>query len=127
MKDGKYLTYSEYVELGGQLEKTDFIKLEFDARKNIDMFTFGRLKNLNEQIEEVKMCVLKLIDTLNKYKKICSRDKSIQSENTDGYTVTYNNSTNVSDFKSEDVSEIINEYLSDCELEDGTPYLYRGI
>ena len=127
MQEGKYLTYSEYTSLGGKLDKTEFIKLEFEARKNIDMFTFGRLKNLKEQVEEVKMCVLKLIDTLNKYKKISSRDKSIQSENTDGYTVTYNNSTNISGFKSEDISDIINECLCDCELENGTPYLYRGI
>ena len=126
MQEGKYLTYSEYTSLGGKLDKTEFIKLEFEARKNIDMFTFGRLKNLKEQVEEVKMCVLKLIDILNNYKKISSRDKSVQSENTDGYTVTYN-STNISNIKSVDISDIITNCLCDCELEDGTPYLYRGI
>ena len=41
-----YLTYDEYNTLGGQaLEETAFNQLEFEARTQIDWWTFGRLKN----------------------------------------------------------------------------------
>lgn len=121
-----YLEYEEYKLLGGKLEKKDFKNLEFQARKIIDRYTFGRLKKLKEQVEEVKKCIFNLIKILNTYQISKNRDRTIQSENIDGYSVNYNNSTNISDLKQIDVEDIIVEYLSNCELEDGTPYLYRG-
>lgn len=126
MQDGRYLTYSEYRKFGGTLSKNEFIVLEFEASKNIDKFTFGRLKNLDFQIDEVKMCILQLIKIFNTYQSSNNRDKSIQSENIDGYSVNYNNAINTSELKTFDVEEVIKEYLSDCQLEDGTFYLYRG-
>ena len=52
----QYLTYEEYQELGGTLEETPFNILELEAQKNIDKYTFDRLKDLEEQINEVKIC-----------------------------------------------------------------------
>ena len=37
----QYLTYQEYLELGGSLEETPFNILELEAQKNIDKYTFG--------------------------------------------------------------------------------------
>lgn len=123
MQDGKYLTYAEYVSLGGKLDCISFLELEFEARKNIDRCTFGRLKNLKNQVEEVKRCVFKLVGIINSYSN--DRDKSISSENIDGYVVNYNTS-NISENKHKEIDSIIFNYLSDCTLDDGTFYLYRG-
>mgnify|MGYP003291315011 CR=1 FL=1 len=85
----QYLTYEEYQELGGTLEETPFDMLELEAQKNIDKYTFGRLKNLDEQINEVKICEYKLIELLETYNSYNTQNKSVSSENTDGYSVSY--------------------------------------
>ena len=124
----QYLTYKEYKELGGGLEQTSFNIIEFEARKEIDKFTFGRLKELDEQINEVKMCIFELISSLDGYSKDTSRNKAIASESTDGYSVSYKNmSSDDTKAKNSELRNIIERYLSDCVLLDGTPYLYRGI
>ena len=66
---GQYLTYAEYRDLGGTLDITPFNLLEFEARQNIDKYTFGRLKTLNNQVDEVKICVYKIINYLDGYNK----------------------------------------------------------
>ena len=123
-----YLTYSEYVELGGTLEETPFNILELEAQKNIDRYTFGRLQDLDEQINEVKVCDFKLIELLNTYSFYDNQNKSISSENTDGYSISYSQATeNVSKAKINEIKGIIKTYLAECKLEDGIPYLYVGV
>ena len=123
-----YLTYSEYVELGGTLEETPFNILELEAQKNIDRYTFGRLQDLDEQINEVKVCDFKLIELLNTYSFYDNQNKSISSESTDGYSISYSQATeNVSKAKINEIKAIIKTYLAECKLEDGIPYLYVGV
>lgn len=126
--ENQYLTYEEYIELGGTLDETPFNILELEAQKNIDKYTLGRLKDLEKQINEVKVCEYKLINLLNTYNSYENQNKSISSENIDGYSVTYSQATeNVSKSKIEDIKCIIKTYLAECKLEDGTPYLYVGV
>ena len=124
----QYLTYEEYQELGGTLEETPFDILELEAQKNIDKYTFGRLKDLDEQINEVKICEYKLIELLNTYNDYSSKSKLGYTENTDGYSISYSGaSENVLKAKINDIKGIIKTYLAECYLEDGTPYLYVGV
>lgn len=124
----QYLTYEEYQELGGTLDETPFNILELEAQKNIDKYTFGRLKDLEKQIIEVKICEVKLIELLNTYNTYNLQDKSVASENTDGYSISYGGANeNVLKAKINDVKGIIKTYLAECYLEDGTPYLYVGV
>lgn len=124
----QYLTYDEYVELGGTLDEAPFNILELEAQKNIDKYTLGRLQNLDEQINEVKICEFKLVGLLNTYNSYESRDKSISSENIDGYSISYSQGTeSVSKAKVNEIKAIVKEFLTECRLEDGTPYLYVGV
>ena len=109
----QYLTYNEYKALGGQLDQTPFNLLEYDVRKEIDKETLGRLVNLEKQREEVKMCVWELIN--------------LQQSINNGVDVSGNvvNYTNREIVKAK--VDTIRRYLLNCELEDGTPYLYRGV
>ena len=126
--NNQYLTYEEYQDLGGALQETPFNILELEARKNIDKYTFGRLKNLESQINEVKISEFKLIELLNTYSSYENQNKSISSENTDGYSISYVQSTeNVSKAKINEIKSIIKSDLAECYLEDGTPYLYVGV
>lgn len=123
-----YLAYTEYKELGGTLEETPFNLLELEAQKNIDRYTFGRLENLDTQINEVKVCDYKLIKLLNTYSFYDNQNKSIYSENIDGYNINYSQATeNVSKAKINEIKSIIKTYLAECYLADGTPYLYVGV
>ena len=84
--EGQYLTYEEYIELGGSEEmgETPFNLLEFKSRRMIDIETFGRLKSLEKQPEEIKDCMFDLIetieyDTLYKDAKAEDKEKYIHS------------------------------------------------
>lgn len=124
---GQYLTYKEYKALGGTLTETPFKILEFEARQNVDKYTFGRLKELETQNQEVKLCINKLIGMIDSYNKQEIQNKGIKGENTDGYSVTYlEPTTNITEAKNSEIQGIIKEYLVDCKLEDGTPYMYCG-
>ena len=126
--EGQYLTYAEFQALGGSaIGETPFNLLEFEARQNIDKYTYGRLKDLDTQIQDVKLCVYKLITMIDSYNKQEIQNKGIASENTDGYSVSYlAPSTNITEAKNSEIKGIVREYLIDCKLEDGTPYLYCG-
>lgn len=124
-----YLTYSEYTTLGGTLQETPFNVLELKAQKEIDKYTFGRLQNLPTQINEVKTCVFELINKFNNYQNAENNQATgISSESTDGYSVSYGTKTsdNVSSMI-KDIENCIKTYLSECKLDNGTPYLYCGV
>ena len=50
---GQYLTYEEYLSLGGTLDQTPFNLLEYNARKKIDERTFGRLVDKGQEYQEI--------------------------------------------------------------------------
>lgn len=123
--ENQYLEYEEYVELGGTLAETPFNILEYEAQLNIDNHTYGRLKSLDEQAAETKMCVYNLMNTLQSYAKGNEKGKNVASENTDGYSVSYVGiSRELTKAQQDEVKGIIETYLSECKLPDGTPYLY---
>ena len=125
--EGQYLTYLEYKALGGSLAEAPFKLLEFESRQIVDKYTFGRLKELSSQIQEVKLCIYKLIETLNSYNMAQTQNKAIKSESIDGYNISYNNGTKEQEeAKEKEELNIVNTYLSECYLENGIPYLYRG-
>lgn len=120
----QYLTFDEFNELNGAnvtLDLMPFNLLEFKARKKVDSKTFGRLKKLETQIQEVKLCMNDLINEIIKYNE---SDNNISSESVGSYSVSYAKPETLKQERK--YSSIIESYLSDCKLEDGTPYLYRG-
>jgi hypothetical protein len=111
--NGQYLTYEEFLALGGSLDLAPFNLLEFEARKEIDKRTQGRLINLESQSQSTKMCMFQLINLL------ISINNGIEiNGNVVNYTHEQIVNTKV---------EIIRKYLLDEKLEDGTPYLYCGV
>ena len=123
----QYLSYEEYVRLGGTLEEAPFNILELEARKNVDKYTFGRLIELETQKLETKICIYKLVNLFESYSAYDMQNKSISSENTDGYSISYSQATEtVSKAKMNEIRAIIQTQLAECYLDDGTPYLYRG-
>lgn len=111
--EGQYLTKGEYITLGGNPEIGDmpFNLLEFEARKQIDLRTQMRLKNIDSEDipNEVKICVFHLMSKIDEYaKEDIKTSGNKASENTDGYSVSY--------FTGEQITQIIE--LHKVELED---------
>jgi hypothetical protein len=124
----QYLTYLEYKKLGGALDEPPFNLLELKVQKEIDKYTQNRLVNLPQQKTEVKVCIFELMKTITGANKEDATDKNVASESYPGYSVTYQTGDeNVLKAKQMEIKDIINTYLTGCKLDDGTPYLYRGV
>lgn len=121
----KYLTYAEYIELGGNIPEMPFNVLEFKAEKIIDKYTYGRLKKRSTQINEVKHCMYELINLYVSYETKDNVNKNVASVNTDGYSESYiTTNKELLKSKNKELFNCVEDYLNDCKLEDGTPYLY---
>ena len=111
----QYLSYEEYMSLGGTLEEVPFNELEFECRRIIDSRTQNRLKNADEIPQEVKMLEYKMLEELQGYyNSLQNAQKGIQSENTDGYSVTYISGNQISELiigKIEILQDLISTYL----------------
>lgn len=135
-----YLTYDEYAQMGGEeLEETAFEQLEFEARSQIDWWTFGRLKNEGSYPEAVKRCMFKLIELLDKQQKVLMVDAVdedgnvkaglMASQSNDGVSSTYNVITGnmaVRVIQSQ-LNNTIRMYLQDVRDSLGRKVLYRGL
>lgn len=111
----QYLVYEEYASLGGTLEEVPFNELEFECRRIVDSRTQNRLKEVEEIPEEVKMLEYKMITTLQGYyNSLQNAQTGIQSENTDGYSVTYISSNQISELitgKIDVLQDLVSTYL----------------
>lgn len=123
---GQYLTYVEYVALGGTLSQMPFNLLEFNARKQIDINTKNRLKGIDEIPQEVKLCVFYLINAIDNFMKATDRG-NIASENIDGYSVSYTDSSiqQVIKSKNNQVEDIIMTNLYGV-IVNNEHLIYRG-
>jgi hypothetical protein len=131
-EEKQYLSYDEYLDLGGQLDETPFDLLEYEARRKIDARTQNRLRDMsNEEIpQEVKMCVYNMINLMMTYTESLSNvNKGIASENIDGYSVNYINTSQLSQIlkaKSQDLDDCVEEYLTGV-IVNNEHLLYLGV
>lgn len=59
-----YLSYDEYVEMGGTMDEADYPTAERRARALLDDWTLGRVKRLEEVPEEVELAMYEIISNL---------------------------------------------------------------
>ena len=127
----QYLTYEEYMTLGGTISKMPFNILEFEARKRIDNRTQNRIKYMANKPNEVKLCVNAMINTLAQYVVDNSKgiNKNIASESIDGYSVSFITGSQVQEAiksKKSELEDIMQTYLGDIRTSDNIPVLYLG-
>ena len=128
---GQYLTYEEYKGLGGTIDLTPFNLLEFEDRRKIDIRTQDRLKGFeSEEIpQEVKLCVYALINSIVIFNDATGNAGNVASENTDGYSVSYITSNQISEVvmsKNKELDDIIRTYLLGVVF-NGEHLLYAGV
>ena len=95
--------------------KSTSVGLMRKARRKIDERTQGRLKNVENIPQEVKMCMFALVNSINSYASSSSESsKNIASESTDGYSVSYVTGGTIQEMirsKSVELNDIISTYL----------------
>ena len=123
----QYLTYDEYVRMGGTSTEAQFAPLEFKCRKRIDYLTMGRVKGMAEVPECVKMCMMAIIgieESVGVQAQI--QNPKAQSFSTDGYSESYGDT-----FSYKTVSRQIDQTIRTAlmyETDDaGEHLMYQGV
>lgn len=114
--ENQYLTYDEYVGIGGTISPMPFDLLEYEAEKKVDELTFNRFRNLKEYPQELKLCIYKLVGLSSN-----EDDSNIVSETVGNYSVQKQTKEQIE----KDKNTIVNQYLSGVKV-NGVDVLYRG-
>ena len=119
-----YLTFDQYINLGGNLMETAFNRFEFKARQLINNATFSRLVNYDlsedkKTREVVERCMYELIDFISKYD--ITQVTPVQSVSNDGVSKTFAKIE-----ATYETNSLINLFLSNVVV-NGVPLLYLGV
>ena len=130
--EGQYLTYAEYRDLGGSaIGEMPFNILEFEARRQIDLRTYNRIKNSETIPQEAKLCVYNLINSISEYinaTNSVANGGNVKSESIDGYSISYISASEVSDVvksKKAEIDDIVRTYFLNFII-DGEHAMYCG-
>lgn len=132
-----YLTYEEYLNMGGTLDEAAFDNYLIDAEMLIDWYTFNRLENETVIPEKVKKCVYKLISLADMKSKafVLGREvngegnASVASQSNDGVSISYNtvSASQAFDLAKSESEQLIKQYLNGVVNSAGRKLLYRGV
>ena len=124
----QYLTYQEYVEFGGAMDEADFTVAEFKARSRIDWLTMGRVQNMAEIPDEVKLAMMVIIKVDSKFSATAQADSAIVSSfSTDGYSENYGGASEQSAAAENKVNNEVVKMLFGVLDDFGVPLIYRGL
>ena len=121
----KYLTYDEYIEIGGILDLTAFDRYSLRAFSRIAQETHNRIDTMKQIPEEVLHLCRDLIEYMHNN---LNQDKSLsstsQAQGGTSESESYVNKTYIDIEK--DIEGLIYDYLLSVTDDKGTPLLYRG-
>lgn len=133
-----YLTYDEYLDMGGTLDETTFDDFEFEAESIINYYTFNRLVNDTTVDVKVKKLVKVLIEIAIKQDNSISLGKSVSNtdvplyiskQTNDGVSTDYNgmSASTLYQVSKNEMAKAIQRYLGTVTNELGQKVLYRGL
>lgn len=131
-----YLTYADYLSMGGTLDEISFTNFEFQAESQINRATFNRLKGDSVIPAEVKRLMKYLVDLLERRyaafslgKNNSNSDPYITSQSNDGVSISYTGMapSDLIKLSETDALNAIRSYLDGVTNEAGRKLLYRGV
>ena len=138
-----YLTYDEYIDFGGDtIDETAFENLEFEARTQIDYWTFDRLTKEEVLPESVKRCMFWIIKKLLAQQELLNASLpgtssenntvsvgGIMSQSNDGVSISYNtvSATSLVNNLGSEIKKAVDSYLGNVRTSLGRKVTYRGI
>jgi hypothetical protein len=120
----QYLTYEEYVEIGGVLEVTAFNRNIDRVCGMIDNVTYGRLEKTTETPRQVRACCRELVEYLAN--NVNGKTVTSKSQSAGGVSESESYATKTADDVENEIANIIFDYLGSVKTDNGTPLLYRG-
>ncbi len=124
----QYLTYQEYVALGGELSATDFVLAEFKARSRIDRMTLARVQAMQTVPEEVKLAMMCIIKVDSKYSADAQVGSAIVSSfSTDGYSESYGGADQQTQAAENQLDNQVTTMLFGVLDDFGVPLIYKGV
>lgn len=119
-----YLTYDEYINMGGTISDASFSRFEHKARALIDLKTYGRVQHDNPVRDAVKYACFDLIQAMNSDECATgSAGLAVSSMSNDGISVTYAGAVSAGSR----YNAIIRDYLIAETNECGVPLMYAGV
>lgn len=133
-----YLTFEEYQEMGGTLEKAAFDTLEFEAECIVNWYTFNRLEKEEEYPEKLKRVMFSLIRFIeaknallfpNGDSVIPAAEGIIASQSNDGVSISYAtiSATNLMTNYKTEIDDLVKRGLTGVVDSLGRKLLYRGL
>ena len=121
----QYLTYDEYINIGGTLDLTAFNRNIDRACGFVDLYTQSRLHRVLEASQMVKACVRDLVEYLANN---VSSNKVItsKSQSAGGVSESESYATKTTDEINCEMLNIVYDYLATEKDDCGTPLMYRG-
>ena len=121
-----YLTYDEFINLGGKCPEDAFPKLQYDIESKMDYITFGRLSKMidknGEVPKEVQFLEVKLVNIKYKDVETSEKKEGLTSYSNGIESFGYETDSSTEDEKMMNVRSIIKQYL----LPKYPELLYRG-
>lgn len=121
----QYLTYEEYIEIGGTLDLTAFNRNIDRACGFVDLHTKSRLQGVLAVSQRAKACVRDLVEclanNLSGAKAVTSK-----SQSAGGVSESESYSTKTTDEINAAMLNIVYDYLATETDDNGTPLMYRG-
>lgn len=125
----EYLTYEEYQEMGGGLEREEFTTLEQEAEIEINFYTDRRFVLDTEIPHEIKVLTYKLIDLISQKNSYGSAESGVVSGvSNDGVSVSYAKQSAQEFLEGYDINlkKLLTKYLYGLTNQAGEPLIYRG-
>ena len=117
-----FVDYDYYInDFGGSaIPESDFAECERDAERDINYYTFGRLKALSEATEAVQMCICDVAEALYQRMTAFGGDLPLESYSNDGLSGKFADGQSTAEVGHRE-NLIIAKWLAD------TGMLYRGL
>lgn len=122
----RYLTYEQYSNIGGTLEKSAFERVIFAACAIVDYYTQCRLQENASENEKVQYCVRDLCEYIDANNDVKYKAITTKSQSAGGVSESESYAQKSSDDVRNDMYDVVCMYLSAEVDNNGTPLMYKG-
>lgn len=123
----RYLTYDEYSDIGGTLEKAAFERVIDRACAIVDLYTQKRLQAEFLISERVKACVRDLCEVIYTATNGEKAHLASRSQSAGGVSESESYTAKTAEELTSEMYGIVYDYLAAEATEGGTPLMYKGV
>ena len=124
----QYLTFAQYIALGGTLSEAAFTIAEVKARARIDAMTQGRVANMAEVPLQVQVAMMEIMTVDGAFSAAAQAAAPVAASfTTDGYSETYGSAESRTAAIERQLTTSIETLLNGITDDDGVPLLFAGV